>query len=128
MTLAAGPTRAEACPWLCEPPLGPSRPFGDAALIVFDTLRIVCFVSAAAALVLTTIIVFRSDRATGQKVRFLSFLGLGLVAVLTEVEHFGDYANLRLVIATASLMSMAWGCYSAIRFESPAKPNWHGKT
>lgn len=128
MTLAGSPPSAEACPWLCEPPTGPSHPFGDSALIVFDTLRIVCFVSAAVALVLTVIIVAGGARATGQKVRFVAFLGLGLVAVLTEVEHFGDYANLRLVVATASLMSMAWGCYAAIRFESPAKPRWHGKT
>lgn len=114
-----------ACAWLCGPPQGPSTPFATPELAVLDSLRMVCFASAAVALAFTVVMVVRNVCTSGQRVRFIATAGLIVYAALTELEHLGDLANIRLIIGLMSLMALAWGNFSALRLETPTQPHWH---
>jgi hypothetical protein len=115
-----------SCAWLCGPPQGPSDPFGSPALIVYDTMRLICIALATIAVLLTGVYLLRRPTVPGQQARFLTSAGFAIVAVSVEVEHFGDYANWRLILVFICSAGAAWGNYSALRMESPPTPGWHG--
>jgi hypothetical protein len=108
--------------WFGQPPVGPHVPFGNPALIVFDSLRVLCFVAAAAAIILGLTLLYRPHGAIGQQVRLFSSTGLVVGAAMTEAYRFGDYANLRLIVAVICLLGQAWGNYLGVRYEKPPAP------
>jgi hypothetical protein len=121
----ADPAAAPACSWLCGPPQGPSTPFGAPRLVVFDSLRVICVVAAVVAAALA-VAILRRRMVPGQRSRFLALTGFSAVVIGVEIEHLGDDANWRLIVAIASTLAAAWGNYSAYRMEAPAKSDWRG--
>lgn len=109
------------CPWLCGPPQGPSTPFGNPELVVYDSLRVVCITAAVIIVGVAVFVVARRGRPIGQKVRYAASAGLAVIPVSVEIEHFGDYANWRLITALVALMAMAWGNYAGVRYEGPTQ-------
>lgn len=119
---------AQVCAWLCGPPQGPSTPFATPELIVYDTLRVVAIAAATGAAVAAVLMVMRPAGVAGQRIRVLASMGLLVAALTVEVEHFGDYANWRLIVILVSSMAMAWGNYAALRYERPPEQTWRGQT
>jgi hypothetical protein len=111
--------------WFGDPPQGPGVPFGNAALVVFDSMRLICLAFVAISVVFAIMLVARSDGAVGQRIRFASQAGLAILVASIEVEHFGDYANLRLIAVLLITLGAAWGNYLGIRYEALAQPDWH---
>lgn len=122
MPLAAGSTTFT---WFGDPPIGPGIPFGSPAIALYDSLRIVCFVAGAAAIAFAVVLIGRHGSAIGQRLRMACLVGGVLYACMTEAYRFGDYANLRLVLALLVTIGSAWSCYLGLRYESPAVPNWN---
>lgn len=98
---------------ICAPD-GPSTPFGTPALILYDTMRMICWIFAGfcAAYMPRAIML---AKLPGQRVRFLGQALFAVVAVATEVDHFGDTANYRLVVNAVALGLCAWGLWSFFR-------------
>jgi hypothetical protein len=111
--------------WFSGPPQGPGVPFGNATLAAFDSIRLICLALVAVAVVFTVLLIARRDGAIGQRIRLFSQAGLAILVASIEVEHFGDYANLRLVAVLLITLGAAWGNYLGVRYEAPAQPDWH---
>jgi hypothetical protein len=111
--------------WLGDPPQGPGVPFGNAALVVFDSMRLICLALVAVSVVFAILLIARSDGAIGQRIRLFSQAGLAILVASIVVEHFGDYANLRLIAILLVTLGAAWGNYLGVRYEAPAQPDWH---
>jgi hypothetical protein len=105
--------------WFGPPPTGPGVPFGNPSLCVFDSLRVLCFVAGAAGIVFAYMLIRRPNGAIGQRIRLLSEIGLIVYAMITEFWRFGDYANLRLVLAVVVTVAAAGGNYLGLRYENP---------
>jgi hypothetical protein len=108
--------------WFGPPPTGPNTPFGDPILDVFDSLRLLCFIASAVAVVFAVVLIARERGAVGQRTRLVASTLLVIGAAMTEAYRFGDYANLRLVVAVIASMALAWGNYLGIRYECPPAP------
>jgi hypothetical protein len=113
--------------WFGPPPEGPGAPFGNPSLVVFDSLRCVCFVAGIAGIVLAWRMVRRPNGAIGQRIRLLAETGLIIYAMITEAWRFGDYANLRLVLAVLVTVGAAWGNWLGVRYEAPPPPRIDGR-
>lgn len=84
---------------------------------MYDTMRILSMAAVAVAVVLAIALIARPYSAVGQRVRLVSQAGLALIVASIEVEHFGDYANLRLVFVVLVTSAAAWGNFLAVRYE-----------
>jgi hypothetical protein len=110
--------------WFGGPPQGPSIPFGNVTLAVFDSMRLICLALVAVSVALAVVLIVRRCGAVGQRIRLVSQAGLAVLVASIEVEHFGDYANLRLVAVLLVTLGAAWGNYLGVRYEAPAQPDW----
>jgi hypothetical protein len=110
--------------WFGDPPQGPSVPFGNATLVFFDSVRLICLALCAVAVVFAIVLMTRRGGAVGQRIRLASQAGFAVIVATIEVEHFGDYANLQLVLVLLVALGAAWGNYLGVRYEAPAKPGW----
>lgn len=90
---------------LCAPD-GPSSPFGDPYLLIIDSVRLGTIILAAVVVCLSVVAMRRLDNPQGT--RFLSLAVFALVACLTEIDHFGDYASYRLLL---NVVACALGVY-----------------
>jgi hypothetical protein len=98
---------------ICAPD-GPDAPFGSPLIAFYDTLRMVCWGLAAAfaAYIPRALLLANSG---GQRARFAGQLLFALVAVGTEVDHFGDNANYRLALNVAAMALCVWGLWEFFR-------------
>jgi hypothetical protein len=108
-----------------RPAAGSVVPFGNATLAVFDSMRLICLALVAVSVVFAVVLIARSDAAqwgsgSGSSRRPGSRSSWRAI----EVEHFGDYANLRLVAVLLVTLGAAWGNYLGVRYEAPAQPDW----
>ena len=113
--------------WFNAPPTGPGVPFGNPALVAYDSLRVLCFVAGAVGVVFAAGMSRRRGGVIGQRIRLICQVGLILYVLLTEMYRFGDYANLRLVLAVFVTVGSAWGNYLGWRYEAPPEPHLHRK-
>jgi hypothetical protein len=111
--------------WFGGPPQGPGVPFGNATLVVFDSMRLACLALTAVSVAFAVVLIARTDGAIGQRIRLFSQVGLAILVATIEIEHFGDYANLRLVAVLLVSLGAAWGNYLGARYEALAQPDWH---
>jgi hypothetical protein len=111
--------------WFGGPPQGPGVPFGNATLAVFDSMRLLCIALVAISVIFAVVLITRRCGAVGQRIRLASQAGLAALVASIEVEHFGDYANLRLVAVLLVTLGAAWGNYLGVRYEALAQPDWH---
>lgn len=98
-------------------PGGPNTPWGNLAIAVLDTLRVIICIFAFMILGLTPSTIKRAN-TVGQRSRLLGAGLYAIVAVLTEYNHIGDYANWRLVVNLVATACIAWGYWSAIFWET----------
>lgn len=103
--------------WFGGPPEGPSDPFGGPALVVYDTMRVLSLTAVAVSIVFAIVLIARPYSAVGQRIRFVSQAGLAVIAASVEIEHFGDYANFRLIFVLLVTVAAAWGNFLAVRYE-----------
>lgn len=105
---------------VCSPE-GPQTPFGSGWLSLFDTVRLLCAVIAVVTLVFTPK-AYTMLRAPGQRARVAALTLLSLQAIITEIEHLGDYASLRLALNFAAVCFALYGILQ-LREEIPAQRN-----
>jgi hypothetical protein len=106
---------------LLDAPDGPSTPFATPALILLDSIRVVIILVSIAYAVTVPTIAYRSDGAIGQTLRHLGSSLLALGAAITELEHMGDYANIRIALFFAAAVFMGWGLYAMFKYEEPPR-------
>ena len=98
-------------------PSGPNKPWGNDTLVVLDSLRLLIMILGVMILLSTPMIIHRAT-VLGQKVRILGCSLFSLVAILTEYNHFGDYAHWRLAVNLIATVCTAWGYWSFQRWET----------
>lgn len=111
--------------WFGTPPQGPSDPFGNPTLVVYDSMRVSCIAAVAVSTVFALVLVLRRPGTVGQRIRLASQTGFAIAAATIEIEHFGDYANMRLIFILLVSVAAAWGNYLGVRYEAPPSPTWH---
>lgn len=98
----------EDCWAICAPD-GPGTPF-SVETFWLDVFRVVLMVMGIYLIVLTPRLVFRA-KAIGQQFRLLGHAVFAAVAVGTEVDHLGDYANYRLPLTFVGVCLLLYGVY-----------------
>lgn len=107
------------CPGLLCSPHGPDTPFGNPALVVIDSVRIVVILCAAA-IVGTSLWASAANRVeAAQRGRFYGMCALALSVGTTETVHLGDYASYRLVLNIVGVGLSLWGVVSFLRESRP---------
>lgn len=107
------------CPGLLCSPGGPSTPFGNPALVVIDSVRVVVMLCAAL-IVGTSLWASCANRVeAAQRGRFYGMSALALSVGTTETVHLGDYASYRLVLNMMGVGLSLWGVVSFIREPRP---------
>ena len=105
----------EDCWAICAPD-GPGTPFSYGTLWL-DIFRLVVMVLGVLLIVITPRLVF-SAKAVGQQCRLLGHAVFASIAVGTEIDHLGDYANYRLPLTFAGVCLLLYGIYR-MKFETP---------
>lgn len=96
--------------WLCSPDT-PSTPFGSPLLDVFDTLRVICYLTTVVIVVYAVVMATRTPYPT-QRARLAALAGFSLITLGTEIEHLGDGASWRLfstIVVTVLAVYGMWG-------------------
>lgn len=100
-------------------PSGPGTPFATPELAVVDTIR--CFVLGVGIIVFfASIHAMFLTKTIGQIARLATLVVFLSSSMLTEFDHFGDYAHYRLYLHMIATIIAAWGTFSFFRFEKPA--------
>lgn len=98
---------------VCSPDY-PGHPFGSGWLALFDAARLLCAFLAVVTLTYTPG-TFARARTRGQRARLAALSLLSLQAVVTEIEHLGDYASLRLALNLAAVCFALYGTRALYR-------------
>jgi hypothetical protein len=102
---------------VCSPDY-PGHPFGSLWLSVFDCARVLCVLIALVTLAAQPAALARVTQP-GQRARLAALSLLSVQAIVTELEHLGDDASLRLVINLAAVLLALYGTL-ALHHETPA--------
>lgn len=103
---------------LCNPG-GPSTPFGNWWLALFDTARCLSIIGGIAVIAQVPGGLTRCHNS-GQRARLIAFALWALVVITTEAEHLGDGAGIRLALNVAATAYALWGMWG-FRMETPGQ-------
>jgi hypothetical protein len=97
--------------FLC-PPSGPDDPFGSPLLTVLDVVRVFVMVGALYTVAQSGIAIGKVD-SWRQRVSYGGAILLEIYVGVTELEHIGDYAHYRLVVAVLAIGGLCWSLTGA---------------
>jgi hypothetical protein len=112
---------------LFTPPEGPNLPFGNSALIILDTIRLLVISLGGTFLLFVPAAIIRTHRSGGQSLRIGATALFILGAIGTEYDHIGDYAHWRLVVNIFATVGATYGMWSLFNWELPAKVQRRGR-
>lgn len=107
-------------PLYCNPTY-PGLPFGTWYLIIFDSLRVACVITALLLIARISAAWQRSCRHGGQRDRYAALGLFALIAIGTEVTNLGNIASYRLVLGILAI-SLALRGLRRFAHENPAEP------
>lgn len=114
-----------ACGVIFCNPVGPSLPWGTPLLVLFDTARSLIMIGCLAVIVQVPRHV-RRTQTSGQRSRLIAHAMFAIIVVDTEIDHFGDYASMRLPLSLVAIGYSIHGMWQ-LRHELAAQPRGRAK-
>jgi hypothetical protein len=115
----ARPEALDVCPWLCGGPNYPSTPFVGPVFLVVDSLRVLIALGSLALVLISAWGIPRAG-SSGQKCRFLGYIGFSLFVAGTEISRLGDWPHWRFLVGLVTVPVALYGSYQHLFHETPA--------